>query len=257
MTRGWYRIVVVALSIGCATVAAAQSVAPTAVAPTGAAGEGTPPEPAPAAAATPAPTPEITWAVGSRLRGIFVPAWFLGAFMNHAQGLSSLSWGLDFTRRKGNLDLVFGLDIGWYGAIGNANWTGTGGFADDTYWTEFNSFMFTSLDMNLIWHYDFNDWIALRYGGGIGIGFLSGDMYRQLSGPACTSANVDSNLGQCGPGFAGGPARFAEDLGSYRVLPVVAVLLGVRFKLHRHAVVTVDAGFHDAFFFGAGGQYVF
>jgi len=257
MTRGLGRILVVVVSIGCASVAGAQPAEPAAAAPSGAAGEAAPPEPAPAAAAAPAQTPEVLWAAGTRLRGIFVPAWFLEAFMDHAHALNSVAWGLEFTRRKGNLDIVFSLDVGWYGAIDDANWTGTDGFPSDTYWTQFRSFVFTSLDVSLIWHYDFIDWLALRYGGGIGLGFLSGSMNRQLSGPACTSANVDSNRSQCGPGFAGGPAGFGEDLSSYRVLPVVAVLLGLRFKLHRHAVVTVDGGFHNAFFFGAGGQYVF
>jgi hypothetical protein len=225
-------------------------------------------EPAAAPAPTPPPAvaaatsrPTVEYALGTRLRGVFVPTWFLEAFMQHAHPLNSIAWGAEFTRRKGNLDIVVALDVGWYGHIAPANWTGSDkdlGFPLDTYWTEFSKLVFTSIDVNWIWHYDFTEWIALRYGGGVGLGFVSGNIYRGLSGPpsGCTKATVD-DLTVCNRSYLGAPARFAEDLSSYRVLPVVSVLLGLRFRVHRHAVITLEGGFHDAFFFGGGGQYIF
>jgi hypothetical protein len=214
-----------------------------------------------AAGVAAAPAKTVTYAVGTRLRGIFVPAWFIEAFTRHAHGLSSFSWGADFTRRKGSLDIVAGLDVGWYGNIPAANWTGNddSGYAGDTYWTEFNKFVFTSLDVNFIWNHDLLPWLTFRAGGGIGIGFLSGDYYKSQSGPTCTAANLDSDHDACGPYYLGAnnPPKQAEDLSSYRVLPVVSALLGFRFNLHRHFVATLDGGFHNAFYVGAGGQYVF
>jgi hypothetical protein len=241
--RAGVAIVVLSVTLAWAAPSAAQEPGPEA-------------PPAPAAAVAAPAAPAVSYAVGTRLRGIFVPAWFLEAFMHHAHGLSSISWGADFTRRKGNLDLVFGLDFGWYGNLPDANWTGTGSFADDTYYTQFRNFVTTQLTVGLMWHHDFTDWLSLRYGGGIGLMFLTGDMYRQLSGPSCSGATVD-NQAQCHPGFNGAFPRFAEDLSSYRVLPVVAAEVGLRFKLHPHAYVIVDGGFQNAFFFGASGQYVF
>jgi len=215
----------------------------------------TPSAPAEAQAQVTRSSEETVYAVGTKIRGIFVPAWFIEAFTRHAHGLNSFSWGADFTRRKGNLDIVAGVDVGWYGNIKDANWTGNdeSGYAGDTYWVEFHKFVFTSIDVNWIWNYSFAPWIALRAGGGVGIGFLGGSMYKTHSGPACSAANVDNNLSQCGPIGV----REKEDLKYYRVLPVVSALLGLRFTLHRHVVVNVEGGFHNAFFVGAGGQYVF
>jgi hypothetical protein len=184
-----------------------------------------------------------------------VPAWFLEAFMTHAHSLNSFTWGADFTRRKGSLDMVIGLDVGWYGNFKNANWTGNdeSSYPGDTYWTEFTKFVFTSIDINWIWNHDFTEWLAFRAGGGVGIGFLGGNYYKTQSGPACSAANIDRDLTQCGPIAT----RKKEDLKYYRVLPVVSALLGFRFKLHRHFVATVEGGFHNGFVAGASGQYVF
>jgi hypothetical protein len=239
--------------------AAAQPAAADAVPPAGAPGEVAPPPSAPpaapAVAGAAATTPAVTYALGTRLRGLFVPAWFLEAFMTHAHSLNSFTWGVDFTRRKGNLDMVIGMDVGWYGNFKDANWTGNdeSSYAGDTYWTEFRKFIFTSFDINWIWHYDFTPWLAFRAGGGVGIGFLAGNYYKTQSS-GCSAANVDDKT-QCFP--LPGTPRKKEDLSYYRVLPVVSALLGFRFKLQRHFVATVEGGFHNGFFVGASGQYVF
>ena len=243
-----------------AAAAAAQPAAPDAVPPpTGAAAEpGAPPTAPPVApaatATTPAPT-GVTWAVGTRLRGLFVPSWFLEAFMTHAHSLNSFTWGADFTRRKGNLDMVVGMDVGWYGNFKDANWTGNdaSSYAGDTYWTHFKGFVFTSFDINWFWNQPLTEWLAFRAGGGVGIGFLAGDYYKTLSS-GCSAANVD-NKTQCYP--AAGTRTKKEDLKYYRVLPVVSALLGFRFNLHRHFVATVEGGFHNGFVAGASAQYVF
>ena len=219
----------------------------------------TPPAPPTVAAATAAPA--VTYAVGTRLRGLFVPAWFLEAFMKHAHSLNSFMWGVDFTRRKGSLDIVVGVDVGWYGNFKDANWTGNdeSGIPGDTYWTEFRKFIFTSIDINWLWHHDFNAWLAFRAGGGVGIGFLGGNYYKSKSGMNCTEATIDSSPLQCGPFYNGpnNPPREKEDLKYYRVLPVVSAIIGFRFKVHRHFVASVEGGFHNGFFFGGSGQYVF
>jgi hypothetical protein len=243
-----------------AATAAARPAETDAVPPAGAAAAAEPgappaaPPAAPAAAGTAAPT-GVTYAVGTRLRGLFVPAWFLQAFMTHAHPLNSFSWGVDFTRRKGNLDMVIGMDVGWYGNFKKANWTGNdeSSYPGDTYWTEFKGFVFTSFDINWMWNQPLTEWLAFRAGGGVGIGFLAGDYYKTQSGPNCTAANVDRDLSQCGPIGT----RKKEDLKYYRVLPVVSALLGFRFNLHRHFMATVEGGFHNGFVAGASAQYVF
>jgi hypothetical protein len=238
--------------------AIAQPAAPDTEPPPGGPAEtsGTPTVPAVTPAAVAATgVPAVTYAVGTRLRALFVPAWFLEAFMTHAHALNSFTWGADVTRRKGNLDIVLGLDVGWYGNFKDANWTGNdkSSYAGDTYWTEFRNFVFTSIDINWMWHYDLTEWLAFRAGGGVGIGFLGGNYYKTLSS-GCSPVNVDDKT-QCYP--SPGTARQKEDLKYYRVLPVVSALLGFRFKLHPHVVATLEGGFHNGFVFGASGQYIF
>ncbi len=243
---------VILLAAGSATAqAGAQGEVPPAAGEPGAA----PPAPLVAPTAPAAAPTEVKWAVGSRLRGLFVPKWFLEAFMTHAHSLNSFSWGVDATRRKGNLDMVIGMDVGWYGNFKDANWTGNdeSSYPGDTYWTHFKTFVFTSFDINWFYNQPLTNWLAFRAGGGVGIGFLAGDYYKTQSS-GCTAANVD-NKSQCYP-LAGTPTK-KEDLKYYRVLPVVSALLGFRFTLHRNFVAIVDGGFHNGFVVGASGQYVF
>ena len=239
--------------------AAAAAEADTVPPPSGAAAEpGAAPAAPPAAPAAVATGPNaVNWAVGTRLRGLFVPAWFLQAFMTHAHSLNSFMWGVDVTRRKGNLDMVIGMDVGWYGNFKDANWTGNdaSSYAGDTYWTHFKTFVFTSFDINWIWNQPLTNWLAFRAGGGVGIGFLAGDYYKQLSGPSCTATNIDKDKNACGP-LPTAPVK-KENLDYYRVLPVVSALLGFRFTLHRNFVATVEGGFHNGFVAGAGAQSVF
>ena len=201
--------VVAVVILMAAAAAAAQTGAPDQEPP-----PGPPPEPGAPPAAVPAapakvreveggPPKAIDWALGARLRGLFVPASFLEAFMTHAHSLNSFSVGLDATRRKGNLDMVIGMDVGWYGNFKDANWTNEEPYDGNTYLLHFKNFTFISFDINWFYNWPLTSWLAIRAGGGIGVGFLGGDYYKTQAGvppsgvpdpayPVCSAANVNT-----------------------------------------------------------------
>ena len=49
---------------------------------------------------------------------------------------------------------------------------------------------------------------------------------------------------------------FKED-GVWPVFPLLHLMLGVNFHLHKNFNLRVDGGFHNAFYFGLGGDYLF
>lgn len=249
-------------------------------------GEPTPPpasDPAAPAGTKVATKKEVTYGAGFQFRGIFVPTWFLGMFLDHSTGLASVSLGGEFVRRKGNLDIVASLNFGFYSPP-DGNFLGNGKQpAVDTDYIQFDGLNVLALDVAFIWHHEFTPWLSLVYGAGLGLGFVIGDIYRISNYQGkCTHDNLD-DFGQCNPVPPGGdqaswnanreaylangchqeggdsptsPCQFRED-DVWPVVPIVHLLIGVNFKINEQFSVRVDGGFHNAFYFGATGHYFF
>src|SRR5205085_2098898 len=67
-------------------------------------------------------------------------------------------------------------------------------------WVEFEDFAFLSADVSFIWHKPLSKFFALRYGAGLGVGFVLGEMIRQ-DASGCTSSNLADPQG-CAPAGA-------------------------------------------------------
>jgi hypothetical protein len=245
-------------------------------------------EPAPSPAGPQAVKKEASGAsygAGLQVRGIFLPTWFHDMYVDASTPVSSASVGAEFIRRKGNLDIVGSLNFGFYNPP-DGNYLGNGETpATETDYVDFRDLNALGLDVTFIWHYDFTSWLSLVYGAGFGMQFVLGDLYRiSAYRNKCTADNV-GDLSECNPvppgdpsletwnenrdqwlatharkctsGDAdspGNPCLFEED-DVPPVVPVVHLLLGVNFKITEQISVRVDGGFHNAFFFGASGQY--
>ncbi len=227
------------------------------------------------------PKPAVQYGAGVHFRGIFVPEWFLNAFLDASTPLNSVGFGGEFVRRKGNFDLVASINFGFYSPR-DGNYMGNGkNPAYDADYLQFRSLNVLAFDVAFIWSHDFTKWFSLIYGAGLGFGIVLGDIYRISNGGGgpnaggCTPENV-SDINRCYPkgmdltnrekwlaehtGTGGdtpeNPHLYRED-GKWPVIPIVHLLLGVNFKISDHFSVRVDGGFHNAFYVGAAGHYFF
>jgi hypothetical protein len=210
-----------------------------------------------------APTQKRQWGVGARLRYIFMPRSVTELFVDKATSLNSVGFGAEIVTRKGNFDIVFGLEYdslaaksGLYQDKGDdpARCTGqAGGDADQCPdFREFDSFGMVSVDASFIWHTDITEKIQLRYGAGIGLGLMTGkmDVTKTTSCPAGTTLDDLDNSGVC----TRAPTTEEED-DVPPVLPILNFLVGTRFMLADNIAFNVETGFRDIFYLGAGFSY--
>jgi hypothetical protein len=147
----------------------------------------------------------------------------------------------------------------------------------DTDFVQFRDFYIFGLDAAFIWHQQFNRYIGMHYGAGIGLAFVHGDMLRISNSAQCTKENAGDERA-CRPKIcpeAGctetmlknsegrdlgpdSPARYKDpDVPS--AVPILNVLLGFDFRFPelKGFEARLEGGFYDAFFVGMGFGYVF
>lgn len=195
------------------------------------------------------------WGVGARLRYISVPNWLLGLFLDHATQLSSYSIGGEIVRRKGDLDIAVSID--WTDANADAGLFLEKGDnpanpATAPDYTTFEDFGMISADVSFIWHANLHERFQLRYGGGIGVGIMTGKINQEATVcPAGTTASQLDDPNHCTR------TGMVEEADVPPALPVVNVLLGGRVKIMDQLTLNIEGGFRNAFFFGAGLGYFF
>jgi hypothetical protein len=197
--------------------------------------------------------------VGARFRFIWMPTTVLNLFLGHSTSMTSISAGGEVIRRKGNLDMVWGIEYanispsdGLYLEKGKD----PGQFGDYPDYLHFDNFSLISLDWSFIWHSDITPRFQFRYGAGIGVGFLIGNIqkYQQPCNPGTTADQLDDpnfcpvNNRATSPKLADIPSR---------VWPVVNVLAGLRYQIVDQVAVSAEIGFRDVFFGGLGLGYFF
>src|SRR5262250_1270501 len=118
---------------------------------------------------TAAPEAPAQIGVGGRFRYIFLPSAVLNLFLGHSTSMNSFAAGGEVIRRKGNLDIVFGLE---YANISPSNGLylekgkNPALMTDQPDYVTFDNFSMISLDGTFIWHSDLADWMQFRYGTG-------------------------------------------------------------------------------------------
>ena len=117
-----------------------------------------------------------------------------------------------------------------------------------------------AIDVQWIWHAQLSDRVQLRYGGGLGIGIVTGAIYqtKMRCGTSVTLSDLDN------PNACGDPTMAANQVEPEKksdsvppAVPIINALFGARFLVSDNIAVNVDAGFHDFFFLGMGADYIF
>jgi hypothetical protein len=213
------------------------------------------PEPGAVKAPSLPPSPATQFGVGARARYVFLPEGMLELFLEDVpSGVSTAGFGLELVRRRGGFDIVLGLeyeniapDEGLYLEKGDT--PGEPGENPDL--VTFDNFSLLGLDVEFLWHTEIVPKVALRYGAGIGVAAVLGEL-RQTDTRCTTIGDIDSCI--VDP-TAEQQNEKSEDVPP--VVPVVNVLVGARVELAPQLSLNVEAGFRNLFYAGVGTTYLF
>ena len=190
---------------------------------------------------------------GVELRGrfVFLPEGIIETFVEDAaSGMSNPGFGLAYVRRKGDFELSVGLSRdslspsdGYY--VERGEMAANPGSTD---FLEFDGLAWYTFDVNFVFHKPLTKMVALRYGGGLGWGMVTGDIFSTDAG--CTGNDAQND---CQP-LPGAP-RVKEEF--FRYPPALAGLVGAQITPVKNLAINLEVGIRTVFYTGMGVQYFF
>lgn len=221
---------------------------------------------------------KVEYGVDLRLRQVFVPSGIIGLFVARAAGgASNTGFGVDLVRRRGNLELQLGFEFenitpqeGVY--INSGNDVAQGDSADYLLSPAHagSDFGWFTIEFTFLNHAPINKYLSFRYGGGAGLGILTGGIYRwdvAQCNPGATNSNPEPG---CVPNTAGnptGPTPMRDNGGGVEtapvkydtppVFPVVNAIIGLQIRPIPKAVINIEGGIRTLPFIGISAGYFF
>lgn len=221
---------------------------------------------------------KVEYGIDLRIRSVHVPQALLELFTEKAPGGSSnTGFGIDFVRRRGNLELQLGFEYEHInvpeGVFIEKGKSVPGDAADyildDTHAPE--NFGWFTLEFTFLNHAPINKYVSFRYGGGAGLGITTGGVYRWDVACAAGATNANPSPG-CVPGDVSylnfGTGHTSDDANGATettpvkynippVFPVVNAIVGLQIKPFDKAVINIEAGIRTLPFFGMSLGYFF
>lgn len=214
-----------------------------------------------------ATVPAVEFGADLRIRQVFVPKGLLELFVEKsAGGASNTGIGVDLIRRRGNLELQLGfefehIEVAEGAWINKGDNVAGGDEADyilsaDRAGSKLGWF---TVEFTFLNHAEITKKVFVRYGGGAGIGFITGEL--QKYDVACVGATNDTPEPGCKPIQLGGRgvdangAPEAYDLPP--VFPVVNAILGLQIRPVPKAVINIEGGIRTLPFVGVSAGYFF
>jgi hypothetical protein len=217
---------------------------------------------------------KVHYGIDVRLREVFIPQGLIELFLDHVPGgVQSTGYGFDLVRKRGNLELQLGFEYekltptaGVYidkGDSPNIAPSASNQAAVD-YILPGSKFAWYTIEFTFLNHAPITKWLAFRYGGGIGLGILTGSIprYKVYCGAGASSPD---NLGPCTPMPLGGAATLdTADLPNQPnpestppVFPVVNAILGFQIRPIDKVVINLEGGIRSLPFIGVSLGYFF
>jgi hypothetical protein len=219
--------------------------------------------------------------IGAHMRGLFVTHLMLQPYLGHNTGTSMSGYGVggEFIYRHNGYDVVTSLDYSVFNVV-SGNYLGAGHHPElDTHYVQFRGLGLLSADVAFIGYHKFTDWFELRYGGGLGIGWVPGTV-SVINDNSAGCATHAHDTTQCYPTNVGpirqGDPNLQTNLNKTRggddttqtpsfhassskppVMGVVNLLVGFRFYPIARLAITAEIGFRDAMFAGGTVHYLF
>jgi hypothetical protein len=222
----------------------------------------TPPE-----VATPLDAPE--YGVGVRARSVWVPKAILELFVDRAAGgAQNFGLGVDLTRRRGTTELQLGfeyehINVGQGVWINSGDNVATGDEADFVLGPDASDHQLSwfTVEFTFINHAVINKTFAVRYGGGLGLGIVIGELdhYNII----CRNAtNATPEPGCVAPRF-GGQGMYSEGTETQvayslpPVFPVVNAILGLQIRPTERMTINIEGGIRTLPFLGVSASMFF
>ncbi len=165
-------------------------------------------------------------------------------------GTRTEGYSLEFARRGKDIEFVLGFGYddlqasdGYY--LETAGDPLVPGQVD---LTDFTGFHWYTIDATFIGYLELHKILAFRYGAGLGVGLLRGQITRTDS--ICTSDNIQRD---CSPDPDG--AQQDEAIAFPPVLPVFHTHVGLQFRPIEGMAINIDAGLRTVPYFGASAMF--
>jgi hypothetical protein len=192
------------------------------------------------------------YGIGFRLRQIHLPEGLIELFVEDAAG-GGVHTGIggELIRQKGNFVITLGFEYENLSATDGV-WIDKGDMIpqDEPDFVEFDNFGWYAIDATFIWQTDLHRMLSLRYGAGIGVGIITGDVLR--TDFVCTDSNVDS----CMESPTAVNVRTPEE-DIPPVFPIVNVVVGLQLRPVGNLHINIEGGIRTLPFFGATVGYMF
>ena len=214
--------------------------------------------------------PEVEYGVGVRLRSVWVPRSVLQLFVERAAGgAQNFGLGVDLTRRRGATELQLGFEyervnVGEGVWINKGDNVATGDEADYVLSPKDSGHQLAwfTVEFTFLNHAEINKTFAVRYGGGIGLGIVTGELdhYNIICAPGATNASPEPG---CRPPRFNGPGMYSEGTETQvayslpPVFPVVNAIVGLQIKPTDKLTINIEGGIRTLPFAGVSTSYFF
>ena len=217
------------------------------------------------------PESDVEYGVGLRLRSVWVPKPVLELFLTRAAGgAQNFGYGLELTRRRGTTELQLGFEYEHVN-VGQGVWINKGddvSAGDEADYvlspgSSGHQFGWFTAEFTFINHAEISKTFAIRYGGGLGIGVILGELdhYNVICNGATNSA---PEPGCVAPRF-GGSATYSPDPGGEvqvkyslpPVFPVVNAILGLQIRPTDKLTINLEGGIRTLPFVGISSSMFF
>jgi hypothetical protein len=214
--------------------------------------------------------------VGLRYRALLIPSFIMGLFGEGGDTIVVHNFGPEFTIRKDAFEYSFAATYAPYSMGSGPSSVDQVTFKDpndpEEAWELVTSELkVLYLTADFVWSTPISPQVSFLYGGGAGIGFVFGNLYRTqayldggvykpCSGPGQPPTLASTGAPYCGndndhydgytePSWANGGSKPI-------IFPWLAIQTGLRWKPHRNFVARVEAGIGlGQFFLGVGADY--
>jgi hypothetical protein len=209
------------------------------------------------------PAIAVEYGLGVRLRSVWVPKSVLELFIERAAGgAQNYGFGVDLTRRRGTTELQLGfeyehINVGQGVWINKGDDVSLGDEADYVLGPDASGHQlgWFTIEFTFLNHAEISKSVAVRYGGGIGLGILAGELdhYNIVCASGTTNAMpepgcVAPRFGGTGTYTEGTETQVAYDLPP--VFPVVNAILGLQIKPTDHLTINLEGGIRTLPFVG-------
>jgi hypothetical protein len=212
---------------------------------------------------------EVQFGVGVRLRSVWVPKSLLELFVTRAaDGAHNYGLGVDLTRRRGTTELQLGFEYERI-SVGQGVWinkgddVAAGDEADYVLGPDASGHQlgWFTIEFTFLNHAEINKTFALRYGGGIGLGIVTGELdhYNII----CTGATNSAPEPGCVPSRYGGTGMYSEGTETQArydlppVFPVVNAIIGLEIKPTDKMTINIEGGIRTLPFVGVSSSVFF